>query len=152
MWKERVERANCTGALKDVKYAQVFADSVEAAEKNPTGTIIGPPQAVAFHAAMKELSDAAGTPWENRITVQSAYHQIRWEPTAFIGQITIPTLYVVARKDEFTPFELHETAFAKLGGPKERIVLECMNLECFTTDENRGRLLDATVEFLTRIL
>ena len=150
LWRERVETASKKGGWKEPIYVPIFPESVDAAKANPKGTVIGRPQAVAFHEGSKSLSDAAATPWDNKITLQSLYHQRRWEPTAFLPQLTVPLLYITARYDEFTPHEEHMAAYEKAGGPKELVTFDSQNLEAFANPELRNRQIDRILDFVKR--
>ena len=84
------------------------------------------------------------------MTIQSLFIQRRWEPTALLPQVKIPTLYITAREDEFTEHKHHMAAYEKLGGPKQLLIMENENLESFSTAENRETLLKTTFEFLKK--
>ena len=119
-----------------------------AAKANPKGTVIGVPQAVGFHEGTKALSDAAGTPWDNKVTVQTLYYQRRWEPTVYLPQISIPVLYVTAKYDEFTPHDHHMAAYEKITGPKELMILDSENLATFMDEKTRNKAFTKTIDFL----
>ena len=148
--QERIERVANRNFNKDPIYHPIFADTVEEAKEKPWGTVIGAPQAVPFHAGAKSLSDAAATPWDNKITIQSLFIQRRWEPTALLPQVTIPTLYITARQDEFTEHKHHMEAYEKMGGLKQLLIMENENLESFAMPENRETLLKTTFGFLKK--
>lgn len=90
MWMERINRALGKTSADKPEYVPIFPEDLETAEQNPYSTMIGLPQAVGFHAGTKALSDAAGITWENKITLQSLFHQQRWEPTVHLPQMKIP--------------------------------------------------------------
>jgi fermentation-respiration switch protein FrsA (DUF1100 family) len=99
----------------------------------------------------KEVSDKANTPWPNKITLQSLYHDRRWEPSAHADQIEVPSLYIMATRDEYNPIEYQEPVFEKLGGQKEKVVLQSGNLEAFANENTREQMLGAIGEFLRRV-
>lgn len=148
LWKERSERASGQSSLEEYLYVPIFPESLEAAQKDPQSTVIGLPQIVSFHEGTKALSDAAGTPWDNKVTIQTLFHQRRWEPTVFLPQITTPFLYITAKDDEFTPHETHMDAYRKVRAPKELLILESENLAAFVRADIREQLLTKLTEFL----
>ena len=152
LWKEREARASSPRTSEEPVYVQIFPDSVEAAKQNPHGTVIGTSGAVGFYEGTKALSDAAGTPWENKVTVQTLFHQRRWEPTVFLPQITVPLLYVSGKHDEFTPQEKHTEAYEKIHAPKDLLIVDSGNLEAFGSEKIRNMIVEKQLQFLQRNL
>lgn len=148
LWLEREEFPTKSKSCHEPLYVPIFPESLPAAQKNPTSTVIGLPQIVAFKKGAQALSDAAGTPWDNKVTIQTLFHQRRWEPSTFLPQITIPFLYITAKRDEFTPHESHMEAYGKIQSPKDLLVLESENLAAFVTPETQKQMLEKLIEFL----
>lgn len=77
-------------------------------------------------------STAAGTPWENKLTLQSLYHIARVEPEDWLAKLATQThrrsfLYLAAKSDVLTgPTKNHRRVFERsgsgLGGPGKFIV------------------------------
>ena len=64
-----------------------------------------------------ERARATGTPWENKLSLQSFYYRARVEPKDFFRRITAPMLYPAAQEHVGEgPVELHR-AVAASGGP-----------------------------------
>ena len=67
-----------------------------------------------FISGARPRSDAAGTPWENRMTAQSLLHIARAEPEDYMGKVKSKFLYIAAEKDELTgTLESHRRVFGK---------------------------------------
>lgn len=71
--------------------------------------------------AVKERSDAAGTPWDNRMTLQSFSYLAKAEPQDFIGKIAPRHfLYLAAEEDPLTaPLDVRRKLFEKTGANAE---------------------------------
>lgn len=94
--------------------------------------VIGVPEAYTFYEACKARSDAAGVEWPNKMTLQSLWHNSRWEPTREIAKIgDRPVLYVVATQDKFIPLAEQKKVFAQISGPKELVELESEHLDTY---------------------
>ena len=105
---------------KNPQYVPTFAQSRAEAEANPNANIMGLPQSFDGWVDLKPKSDAMGTPWENKISLQSPFYMSKFETTTWIHQISpTPLLYVADKQDEFMPYQLHLDAFARGGGTKK---------------------------------
>ncbi|KAL7931441.1 Alpha/Beta hydrolase protein [Trichoderma chlorosporum] len=93
-WEERALRIANPGA--EPKYVPIFAESMEMAEKSPQASIIGSPQGFFLWSTFKPMSDAVGTPWENKLTLESLYWQSKFEPTASVHRISPRPFYWAA--------------------------------------------------------
>lgn len=78
-----------------------------------------------FISGAKARSDAAGTPWENKMTLDSFYHIAKVEPRDHIHKISPrPLLYLAATTDAISgPLEMQKEVFARAGEPKEFVEL-----------------------------
>lgn len=100
-----------------------------------------------------ERSGAAGTPWENKMTLQSFYHISKAEPRNYIARVAPrPMLYIAAEEDPITaPLEEHKKVFANAGANAEFTVLKPHHLGTYF-----GEAFEANVavqlEFLNRVL
>lgn len=148
LWKERKDRASGQSSSKDYMYVPIFPESLEAAQKDPQSTVIGLPQIIPFQEGTEVLSDAAGRPWDNKVTLQTLFHQRRWEPTVFLSQITTPFLYITAKDGKFTPHDNHMDAYPKIQAPEKLLTLESENLAAFVRADIREQLLTKLTEFL----
>jgi uncharacterized protein len=123
-WKEH--EAITRGAANGQKYVKVWDDSEEEAAGEDLGeTLIHGGQAFDFLQGAKKLSDAAGTPWQNRLTLHSLYAISRAEPQDHVHKISPkPFLHLAAPVDPLSgPIERQWAAFAKAGQPKEFVEL-----------------------------
>ncbi|EHK46153.1 uncharacterized protein TrAtP1_013272 [Trichoderma atroviride] len=117
-WEERVARIGNPSLAQ--KYVPIFAESMEMAEKSPQASIIGSPQGFFLRSICKPLSDAAGTPWENKLTLESLYWQSKFEPTTSIHLISPRPLYWVATDAPLLPnYQDQVRAFQKAFEPKQ---------------------------------
>lgn len=117
-WEERVARIG--NPSLEQKYVPIFAESMERAEKSPQASIIGNPQGFFLRSIFKPLSDAAGTPWENKLTLESLYWQSKFEPTTSIHLISPRPLYWVATDAPLLPnYQDQVRAFQKAFEPKQ---------------------------------
>jgi pimeloyl-ACP methyl ester carboxylesterase len=117
-WKERIESI---GKPKKIPiYVPIFAESAEAAEASPLASIIGSPQGYMLWEGGKPASDAAGTPWENKLTLESLYWQSKFEPTAVINQISPRPFFWTLQDAPLLPhFQSQLAAYEKARQPKE---------------------------------
>ncbi|KAL7914006.1 Alpha/Beta hydrolase protein [Trichoderma velutinum] len=117
-WEERASRIANPGI--EHKYVPIFAESMEMAETSPLDSIIGSPQGFGLWSAFKPLSDAAGTPWENKLTLESLYWQSKFEPTASIHRISPRPLYWIATDAPLLPnYQDQVRAYEKAFEPKQ---------------------------------
>ncbi|PTB41878.1 hypothetical protein M441DRAFT_79938 [Trichoderma asperellum CBS 433.97] len=100
-WEERAWRI--ANPNLEPKYVPIFAESMEMAERSPQASIIGSPQGFLLRSIFKPLSDAAGTPWENKLTLESLYWQSKFEPTTSIHLILPRPVYWVATDAPLLP-------------------------------------------------
>lgn len=150
VWTER--RRLVTNTTTNREYVQVWDDSAEDAALAERGqTLLHAPAAYEFISGAVELSNKAGTPWDNRILLQSLYSIAKVEPQDHIRKIAPrPLLYLAAKKDEVSgPIELERAAFERAGEPKQFVELEDLHLQNY-----KGKLFDinvnAQIEFLKK--
>lgn len=94
-----------------------------------------------FASGARQLSDKAGTPWENRLALQSLYHIAKVEPQDVIHKISPrPMLYLAATIDPISgPLELEKAAFERAKEPKQFFQLQSDHLSNYKSpafDEN----------------
>ena len=124
-WAERKE--TCLGPSdKPRKYIQVWDNNKAEAEGQRGSTLLHGSIPYAFIEGGKKLSDAAGTPWQNRLSTQSLYYISRCEPEDFLSKISPkPLLHLAASEDPLSgPPELQKQAFENAGEPKEFVLLQ----------------------------
>ena len=131
-------------------YVQVWPDAADKA--GPAEPILfRNPLAHGFITEALQASNAAGTPWENKMTLRSLLAIARTEPRDFIHKIEQPTLYVVFPADPFTgTAEFHRTAFDKMGPNGEFRIVEPPtdgSVESFVVST-----AETQIEFLGRVL
>lgn len=146
-WKERAELI--ANPKKDPVYMPIFAESAEQAEISPQASIIGSTQGLMLWNMGKPVSDAAGTPWENKLTLQSLYWQSKFEPMAVVHQISPRPLFWVATDAPLLPhYQSQVQAYQKAAEPKEFHAFKSLEESAFgpAFEDN----LKAQVDFLRR--
>ena len=100
-----------------------------------------------------ELSQVAGTPWENRISVQSLYSIGKVEPRNHIYKISPrPMLYLAVTTDMLTgSVEDHKQVFELAGQPKEFVRLHDHHIANYFNDSFE-RNVTAQIDFLIKNL
>ncbi|KAL7931454.1 Alpha/Beta hydrolase protein [Trichoderma chlorosporum] len=134
-------------------YVQVWDNSSEQASGERGQIILHSPPAYDFISGGKQRSDAAGTPWENKITLRSLYDIGRVEPRDYIRRISPrPLLYLAAVEDPLTaPYEEHKRVFEQAGEPKQFVTLNNHHVATYfgtSFEEN----ITAQIEFLNKNL
>jgi uncharacterized protein len=106
-----------------------------------------------FISGAIKRSQAAGTPWENKLTLQSFYHLSRIEPRLWIPMIAPEKLlYVAAEQDPITgPLEVHRAVFATAQPGAEFVVVKPDHLGTYF-GEAFDDALKVQVDFLKRKL
>lgn len=153
MEKVRKEREMlCADLLAKPSYVQVWDNSEEEATKNQRGDVLlHGPSAYKFISRAKDLSDAAGTPWQNQIALQSLYDIAKVEPQDHIYKVAPRALlYLAATNDEISgPLERQKEVFARAREPKQFVQLDDHHIENY-----KGNLFDTNVavqiEFLKK--
>jgi predicted acyl esterase len=90
-----------------------------------------------FAHGARELSDKAGTPWENRISLQSLYHIAKVEPQDHIYKISPrPMLYLAASIDPLSgSIEMQKATFDRAKEPKQFVHLRSDHLSNYSSVE-----------------
>lgn len=97
-------------------------------------------------------STAAGTPWENKLTLQSLYHIARVEPEDWMAKLAPqqhkrPFLYLAAKTDALTgPAKNHKRVFERAAGPGNFIITGKDHVENYF--DNWTESMKIQVEFL----
>jgi uncharacterized protein len=100
-------------------------------------------------------SDAAGTPFVNKLTLQSFIHLSKVEPAAHIHKISpTPLLYLAATTDDVTdPIEVHKKVFEQAKEPKEFVTLDNHHLATYMYHNEAYELsITKQIDFLKRYL
>lgn len=149
-WRDREEKTR-TGDTEPT-YIQAWPETLEQARGESGGPILlGMEPAFHFWQEAKPRSDAAGTPYDNKITLRSLLYTARTEPKDWLYKITQPTLYVVTPFDPFTgTAEYHRAAFERMGPNAEFKIVEPPANASF--DEFISYPVEAQIEFLKRVL
>lgn len=130
---------------------QVWDNSAEQAASSERGEIIlHAPGAFKFIDGAKALSDAAGTPWENKMTVQSMHFLSKAEPRDYIAKIKCPMLYLAAKEDEISgPIELERATYDRATAEKRKWVeLEGLHLDNYFDERLFSINVKAQIDFL----
>jgi predicted acyl esterase len=138
---------------KEQEYVQAW-DNSETESKGERGDIILHGSVPwSFSKEARQLSDRAGTPWENRITLQSLYQISIVEPRDHIHKISPrPLLYLAATIDPLSgPLELQKEVVERAKEPKEFVQLQSDHLSNYQSllfDIN----VQAQIDFLKKHL
>jgi uncharacterized protein len=113
-----------------LEYVQVWDNSEEEAVGDRGNILIHGQVPWEFAHGARQLSDEAGTPWENRLSLQSLYHIAKTEPQDHIHKISPrPMLYLAATVDPISgPLELEKAAFERAKEPKRFVQLQSDHL------------------------
>jgi uncharacterized protein len=113
-WRERETQA--ANGDRMPTYVKLFRDWENDEDGDDQNVMIRGKAAYDLVTAAKALSDAAGTPWENRISLQSFLNLAGIEPQDHAHKITQPALYIVHANDPFAPSpEYHRRVYHKMG-------------------------------------
>jgi hypothetical protein len=94
------------------------------------------PHLAAFYQDVKPLSDAAGIEWENNVTLQSVYNNVRQEWRAYIGRVAPrPSMFVAGVGEQFVDIGVQREALERAGEPKEWAVVDPFGVEKYITGE-----------------
>ena len=106
-----------------------------------------------FSRDARQLSDQAGTPWENWLALQSLYHISKVEPQDHIHKIAPrPMLYLAATVDQISgPLELMRAAFENAKEPKLFEQLQSDHLSNYKADAFEANV-KLQIEFLQKNL
>jgi uncharacterized protein len=146
--REAVARSEVAGP----SYVEVWPTSSENARGAGPQPFLAGEVPYNFIMGGLERSNAAGTPWENKMTLQSFYHLARVEPRDFVTKIKAPTLYLAAAEDSLTgPLEMHQAVHAQAGKNVEFKVLRPHHLATYFGEAFEAAVA-AQLEFLGRVL
>jgi dienelactone hydrolase len=152
VWKDR-ESQTASGNL-DPTYIKVWPDSLANARgEEGERTFMTNEAAWRFIEGALEQSRAAGTPWENKMTLQTFHHLSKVEPRLYVPQIAPEKLlYVAAEKDPLTgTLAEHRAAFATAQPGAEFVVVKPDHLSTYF-GEPFEQSLAVQIEFLKRKL
>ena len=148
-WAER--KQTCLASTTPSKrYIQVWNNGQDEAKGDRGSTHGTVPYN--FVTGAKMLSDAACTPWQNRLSLQSLYNILRCEPKDHLRKISPkPLLHLAALEDPLSgPPEEHKEAFAAAGEPKQFVLLEHNHIANYF--EGFESKIEAQIDFLKRYL
>jgi fermentation-respiration switch protein FrsA (DUF1100 family) len=151
LWEERKE-ASAAGRAWKPTYVKVWDESLEEAQGPRNDILLHSPAAFEFYAGAKQRSDAAGTPWENRLRLDSLYRIAKVEPRDHIHKIAPrPLLYIAATTDPLSgPYEAQMATFERAGEPKTFVTLEDDHISNYF--RNFEANITAQIEFLQKNL
>ena len=148
-WRER-EAATRAGSWQP-SYVRVWPDSPENARGTGEQPLLRGEQPYAFITGGLARSEAAGTPWQNKITLQSFYHLARAEPRDLARKIKQRALYIAAVEDPLTAtVEDHRAVFETMGPNATFAVVEPDHLATYF-GEPFERSVAVQLEFLRRV-
>ncbi|KAG8533621.1 uncharacterized protein KY384_001361 [Bacidia gigantensis] len=131
-WLERAAQSAGT-KTEETTYIQPWDRSSEECEGPRNEILIHGPQAFSFIKEAERRSRAEGTPWENKLTLESLYKISRVEPRDHIGKIAPrKLLYLAAREDPLSgPIGKQRECFERAGEPKRFVTLETDHVSCY---------------------
>lgn len=113
-WKER--EAMARNPNTPVSYAKTFRDWEKDSDGDDAQVFIKGIAAYYLSFGNKSLGDAANTPWENQVTLQSFINVGSTEAHTFADKIYQPALYMVNENDPFNaPPDVHSKIVARMG-------------------------------------
>lgn len=113
-WEERELMTRTPGAQP--AYEKVWRDWLEEGGGDEKNVFIQGVAAYFLSQANKQLAEAAGTPWENKVTLQTFLNIASTEPQDHAYKITVPALYVVNEDDPFNVApDVHRKVFERMG-------------------------------------
>ena len=113
-WQELESKTRAGDASPS--YAKVWRDWAEDKDGDESTVFIKGPAAYHFQASTKAGVAAAGTPWENQVTLRSFLNVAGTETGDFAYKIKYPTAYVVNANDPFAPStEVQRKFFGTMG-------------------------------------
>jgi fermentation-respiration switch protein FrsA (DUF1100 family) len=93
--------------------------------------MMGTEECFHYHQATKHIVPDK----ENKITLQTLFHAIRAEPSAFVTQISPkPLLMVIGLRDSLISPELLQGVFNTAGEPKRLLKLDCAHFGVYQGD------------------
>ncbi|RSM00807.1 hypothetical protein CEP52_008923 [Fusarium oligoseptatum] len=123
IYNDRGETSNL-----DPTYMRIFPDSLEEAQNPANGTVLGTEECWRHLQVVKEM----GHEKENKVTVQSLFHAIRAEPSAFVSQISPKPLFMtVCLQDSVIDPKVQLEVFSRAGEPKELLELDCGHFNAY---------------------
>jgi uncharacterized protein len=151
-WQDRVlteqlKRVQAPGLVPE--YIQNWDNTAAEAQGERNGVLLHGAVAFEFSASARKLSEAAGTPWENRMALQSLFLISRVEMKQWLPHLTRPLLHLAAIGDPLSgPIEHQRAAFATASDPKEFVVLSKPHIENYF--EGFEENVKAQLDFLAR--
>ena len=148
-WTERRSRVEANGESKGPEVLQVWDESIEEADGPRNDILLHGPIPYRFITGARQLSTAAGTPWENKLTVESLYHISKAEPRNHVHKIAPrPLLYLAASEDPPSgPFEEQRKVFEQASGKKDFVRLEGEHIKHYF-DKNFEKCIDVQIQWL----
>jgi predicted acyl esterase len=136
-----------------LEYLQVWDNSEEEAAGERGNILIHGQVPWEFAHGARQLSDKAGTPWENQLSLQSLYYIAKVEPQDHIHKISPrPMLYLAATVDPISgPLELEKAAFDRAKEPKQFVQLQSHHLANYKSPEFDVNV-QVQIEFLNKNL
>ncbi|KAF9775540.1 hypothetical protein IL306_006343 [Fusarium sp. DS 682] len=135
-------------SFSEPTYIPIFAETLEEARTPGNGAVMGTEEAWRHHQIVKEK----GYVKENKVTVQSFFHAIRAEPSAFISQVSPKPLFMlVGLQDSVIDPQLQLETFAKAGEPKELVKMDCGHFHVYR-DQVFEDNIAAQIAFLNKHL
>ncbi len=151
-WRDR--EATVASANPPTTYVKLWPHSLaNALGQDGEQTFLTGEDAWNFISGGLKRSEAAGTPWENKMSLQSFYHIAKAEPRDFISRIAPrPLLYLAAEQDPLSgPLEVHKEVFGKTGENAEFVVVKPHHLATYFGDAFKASVA-VQLEFLKRKL
>ena len=130
-------------------YVPIWPETLDEAKQFPNNpAIMGTVDSYEFSRTV----EAMGQRKENKITLQTLFHLIRAEPSAYTPQISEkPFFMAVALRDSLIDSKRQQEAFEQAGEPKELLALDCGHFDVY--DGKFGEeSINAQIAFLKKYL
>ncbi|KAE8411363.1 Alpha/Beta hydrolase protein [Aspergillus pseudocaelatus] len=129
-------------------YIPIYPESLEQAREQPKSALLGTEECGDYWQIIKNFKPEK----KNAITLQTMFHTIRSEPSAFVDQISPkPFFMAIAGHDSLIDPSLQVNVFGKAQEPKELLKLDCGHFQVYQGEHFEVNVL-AQMAFLKKHL
>ncbi|KAE8358946.1 Alpha/Beta hydrolase protein [Aspergillus caelatus] len=129
-------------------YIPIYPESLEQAREQPKSALLGTEECGDYWQIIKNFKPEK----KNAITLQTMFHTIRSEPSAFVDQISPkPFFMAIAGHDSLIDPSLQVNVFGKAQEPKELLKLDCGHFQVYQGEHFEVNVL-AQIAFLKKHL
>lgn len=132
----------------DPTYIPAFPETLEQAQTQPTAAMMSTIESWHYYQRVEALEQYK----ENKITLQTLFHAIRSEPSAFVPHISPRPLFMaVSLHDSLINPQLQIKAFDTAAEPKTLLKLDCGHFDVYE-NEYFEQNVSAQIDFLVKSL